>query len=453
MDYPTAYRRGSGASAGRLNKRGALAPRPAPPGPPRPLGPAKVIPFPSRLPKLATFGTRQAMARLAARLLLSKALGPLGLLLDLWTLYQAAQPEQAAGWDMTGWTLIERCKPDGQGPYGNGSTGCVNKFIDISNPATPYPGVYVGVNFDYCQFLAAPVNVSGTVHIGQNASVWQRPNGNPTDWPVEVPARPATAPKVGPLKDDVLAPETPRGYLPRQVQRELAEWPQGYQSTEPGKTRYRRGYVGPPGPPRWPDVSIPARHIIWETPLSPKAEPGRKDVFHPPPPNPTKRPPDRKRVRQDKRKTPLWAMLMLGAVGAVTETLDFISALYEALPSHRKKRGRVSFKEKARAVRDAIFANDIDVAATLYEVAWNQIEDAFFGRIGTQQAKSIRNLAEQGLWTSPFGTTVGGSNRRDATSIEGLDLRKLSGEKLEQSPNPVKMLREYLEKKYEFYKR
>lgn len=105
------------------------------------------------------------------------------------------------------------------------------------------------------------------------------------------------------------------------------------------------------------------------------------------------------------------------AIGAVTEGLDFVSALYKALPERDKfklvtrngvtYRVRIrSFKDKAAAVYQHL--EDVDVGKAIGYLAYNELQDRLFGRVGRSLGHARRYGFEQGYTPGgPFGYQTG----------------------------------------------
>jgi len=435
MGYPVAYRVISATNAARTG-RAALASgfvqllaSPAPKLPIDPGRTAKILAF----PRLARYGTRKAITKLAVRLLLTKAIGPIGLILDLWELYQATQPDVAAHYDYTGWTQVQNCGGVDTFQYANHSAGCGTKFFvgstegdTLVTPNNPSPG-----NTRYSQQWLRSRTISGTTHFGPSGSIWAK---------VQPAADPAPDPFV-PAADGqpalIAAPQVwspPLGNLPQSVKDALAEWPQSYISEEP--------FTAPQEIPGRPIV-YPNYRYEWEAPLEPipgnSVVPGVRPRSPQEPATYTPAPPPRG-TKEVKLRARAGYAAVLGLIGTATETLDFVDAMYKALPEKYKIKGRSRFASRARRVYEAALNGDLQIARSFEELFWANVEDVLFGRLGRLQSKSVQRLAEQGFWSGPFGTTVGGANRQNVTGAPEI-----------RSPSPVDQLRELLSPYYEGY--
>lgn len=457
MDYPGTRRRGTLSHSRELRTaRVARAfvdnmTKAAPP--PRLLSPSTAK---GLLPTLASFGTRQAIAKLAARLLIRGALGPVGVAFQAYELFMALQNYVPGHWDMTGWSIVEDCgRAPEHGPYPGHPAGCApNKFVTESTKGTishvhPFRVIYFHSGL---KLNGQPSSVTGGVRTSLMAAAWNKPCTVPDVAPapppfiVEVPLKPAV---IQPLAAPV---EMPLAKLSPALKQELAKWPQSYESVEPDNyerwnTPSRSGRRV--GAVRYPNftyefsvsaVSVPdsggrlTTEIVTSTRTSPDTD--TYSPLEPFVPGKVKHPP----VREKKLLSRAGYGVIMGLVGTATEALDFVEAMYKALPERYKIKGKSKFWSRAKQVWKAAEADDLNVARSIEELFWNHAEDMLFGRLGQLQSNSVRKLAEQGLWGGPFGTTVGGSNRQDVTRIDSV-----------ATPSPTESLRALLEPYYRSY--
>ena len=125
---------------------------------------------------------------------------------------------------------------------------------------------------------------------------------------------------------------------------------------------------------------------------------------------PSSRPP--KREKEVKHKLPTAAVHILKAVSAVTEGLDFVDALYEALPSEYRPRYRktkheklnVTPHEKVKALLE--HGENIGIYDAISNLVSNQIEDYTFGKLGQLGGEISRRIG------SPYGMGVNTINRK-----------------------------------------
>lgn len=496
MGYPTQYRGNLSyarpskqARVARGYERALTAQRP----PSQLLSPATAKLF--AFPKLATFGSRKAIGRLAVRLLLTKALGPWGLLFDLIQLYQAIRPGTDAGFSMEGgWVVSVECgRPCTFGPYPGNAAGCSgDKFVTESTSGTmahshpvSFKVWFMGPN----KANGQPSTVTSGVRVAEYAQGWERPCDDPHTTPpvpVPVPAAPLQNPVILPWSDPWTEPLI--GPLPRAVKEALAEWPQSYESAEPaGYARWHpaaRPNVNPYASPNYSyewQVEIPSdkprlkprprRKVDPKVRPRPRERPRERPLERPldrpiekydPWTEPKGKPLDRPRLdyrthtRLDPRpklyvskkpKAPVKEVKMraragygaiMALVGTATESLDFFEAMYKALPEKYKIKGRSRFMSRMRVLFKHY--DKIAVGRALEEIFWNQAEDMLFGGVGRMQATSVRRLSEQGLWGGPFGTTVGGANRQEVTRLDGVKVA-----------SPTDQLRSLMEPYYRKY--
>lgn len=127
--------------------------------------------------------------------------------------------------------------------------------------------------------------------------------------------------------------------------------------------------------------------------------------------------------------------LLVKVAGALAEYADLVNAIYKSLPKAYRLHIRYTYKnasgnwvhfwkratlgDKERCIWNAAVNGKIDAAAAAWEVMWNQIGDAFYGRIGTKMKKSVRKAADSGYWNSITGLQAGQSTQR---KLQGEDV-------------------------------
>lgn len=441
MDYPVSYR-GNLARAATSNRsrvardfvRGIVA-SPLPAQVPQ-VG-AKVLPFTGR--RLADYGTRKAIARLAARLLLGRILGPIGIAFDLYTLYKALQSAVPAHYDYTGWTRFQTCGGGDTFQYAFDAAGCGTKFIlgsaegnTLVTPNNPGPG-----QTRYSQQWLKSRTISGGVHFGPSGDIWRKiqPSGDPAPNPF-IAAVPEVMPVILPEVSPWNPVNRPSGDLPAEVRRELNEWPEARHEAYGSDASPR------PNPARWSvPYTAPSWKYEWEVPVAPLPGPrtapsagqlprGRADAYTPAPPP--------RNTKEIKLRGRAGYGAILAVIGTVTESLDFVNALYKALPSQYRPKHRTTQTTRMKLVWEHL--DKIALGRAFEELFWEQAEDMLYGKLGRAQARAVRRLAEQGYWSGPFGTTVGGANRQDVTSAPEL-----------QVATPTDALRQLLEPYYRSY--
>ena len=149
--------------------------------------------------------------------------------------------------------------------------------------------------------------------------------------------------------------------------------------------------------------------------------PGTGGAYHPSPNGHQMRKPG-SRTRERKFIANIAARSILGKmIGGVTESLDFINAIWEALPPANRTGQRMTKRGKRAGEYVQAFAptpNDklrdiyrgwdkIDVEAAIRNVILEQLEDALYGRLGRAQQRLARNTLER--IGRPVGLTTGPS--------------------------------------------
>lgn len=147
--------------------------------------------------------------------------------------------------------------------------------------------------------------------------------------------------------------------------------------------------------------------------------PGTGGAYHPSPNGHQMRKPG-SRTRERKFIANIAARSILGKmIGGVTESLDFINAIWEALPPANRTGQRMIKRGKRAGEYVQAFAptpNDklrdiyrgwdkIDVEAAIRNVILEQLEDALYGRLGRAQQRLARNTLER--VGRPVGLTTG----------------------------------------------
>jgi len=111
---------------------------------------------------------------------------------------------------------------------------------------------------------------------------------------------------------------------------------------------------------------------------------------------PRSKPP--KRENEVKHKLPTSAIKILKAVSAVTEAIDFVDALYKALPSEYRPRYRNTMHEKRVTTpterMEAVIKNaeKIDIYDAIDNLVENQIEDYVFGKVGQAAGEASKQV-------------------------------------------------------------
>lgn len=140
----------------------------------------------------------------------------------------------------------------------------------------------------------------------------------------------------------------------------------------------------------------------WSVSIGPRGAPNTAPGSHTMQP-PSKAPPQ---LKERKVRMSQTAGSVLKMVSELTEAVDFIDALYKALPDSAKPRYRgtkyvrrvVSPHEKARALFDNF--EDLDISDAIYNLIANEIEDQIYGRVGRVGGAISQRLG------NPYGVGV-----------------------------------------------
>ena len=89
--------------------------------------------------------------------------------------------------------------------------------------------------------------------------------------------------------------------------------------------------------------------------------------------------------------------------GTVTEGLDFINSVYEALPSYYKPKGYVSPQEKLYILYRRW--DEIDIVGAVKNLLSEQVEDMLYGELGKQMARASETARPHGA--ARFGFAIG----------------------------------------------
>lgn len=144
----------------------------------------------------------------------------------------------------------------------------------------------------------------------------------------------------------------------------------------------------PPNPQPAPEVPTPGV-IVLPTPGNPTPEPSPS----PQPNTPFPGPPATSRTRERKVILAL-AGVPARIVSAATETKDVIDAFWSAMPeqfqrAHKFRYGRLTRPhEKALLIWENL--DQLDIGAAITNLAWEQLEDMAYGRLGKLQARAAR---------------------------------------------------------------
>lgn len=143
-------------------------------------------------------------------------------------------------------------------------------------------------------------------------------------------------------------------------------------------------------PPLIPEPVVPTPGVIvLPTPGNPSPEPSPS----PQPDTPFPGPPATTRTRERKVILAV-AGVPARIVSAATETKDVIDAFWSAMPeqfqrAHKFRYGRLTRPhEKALLIWENL--DELDIGAAITNLAWEQLEDMAYGRLGKLQARAAR---------------------------------------------------------------
>lgn len=117
-------------------------------------------------------------------------------------------------------------------------------------------------------------------------------------------------------------------------------------------------------------------------------------------------------VKESKVRVPAAIKISQHAYGTVTEALDVLNALYDAVPYRNRPRGRrrPTVEQKIRAIYKSIGASDYDVARALQNIAVDNVGDYLHGQVGKINRKISGDL--QPFGGLPIGFQVGSAKWR-----------------------------------------
>lgn len=165
------------------------------------------------------------------------------------------------------------------------------------------------------------------------------------------------------------------------------------------------------------DVFPPTDRDPGVDPAEPVPEP--TDHEFPPPPSVHENAPPSRGEKERKTVANLRSGSLLGTlVGHVTEGLDFLEAVFDALPPEFKpgwykihgKGGKEIWVKRWQAspqqMADALWEHfgELDINAAIYNLIANQLEDAFYGKLGKRAQQLAGPLLEQLGRPVGFGT-------------------------------------------------
>lgn len=372
---------------------------------------------------------------LDAALMLSPWGRALSLLMGLYELYQLLNEEPDKNinqaWAPGGYTV---CPGEGgcQGPYGYTTLGAgacgptlPNRCGNRSGALTKLP--IVGTPSRIIVY-GKPDPLTGFFqpHIVFN-KLGAGPFRSPefvTDWPIEVPdlagspePRPAINPETQPQYDPMNEPIKNPWLEPDPFPYELVP----YREPNPDRSPVEQPWRGPlppvrirpderTDPRRRPDVR-PDQKGDRDTRIETRTDPRTRlrpltriiDVPRTPPSRPGKN------TRERKYRAGLTGTLRV-VVNAITESRDFIEALWKALPKDKrsrpeKGRRKVFVQQMLKDLYDNWL--DLDLPRAVKEVIANELQDRLYGKAGQLSAKGVQRAAEEGYYQRPVGVQAG----------------------------------------------
>lgn len=126
------------------------------------------------------------------------------------------------------------------------------------------------------------------------------------------------------------------------------------------------------------------------------------DVHERRPPEPPER---EKKKRLNRKDSHDWLRTLDGLIGSFTEIDDSVSAVYKGLPwQYRRWKGRDGvwrdrdINTKTRLERLYSLIGKIDIQTAIKELVKNELTDRAFGTVGRKLQRKTRELADEGLW-------------------------------------------------------
>jgi len=334
-----------------------------------------------------------------------RALGPsltLGLIaLEAYEIWQNMQPE---GWTNLGpWQPYANCganrNPAYTGPWGKGPFSAFPTNASIrgfttsglagqgtSNVGDPWAGV---ATYTRCVAIGRTIDAFGSYRM-QLQEAFNRPTTGAFSKPIFQEALPAIALQAfdpalwsGTARPELYPPNALPAFTPPVPYHLLHEWeaPNRQASYAPGLA----------------SRSLPYNQVYNDFSLALGLNPRTAPRLHTlaPPSAPSG---DGTKDKETKRRLGMGQVMILKAISAGTEALDYIDCLYKSLPVSARPRykqtqyelQRVSVLHKLQAIYD--HPDDINIDVLIEELVKNQIEDTIYGAVGRLGGQSSKRL-------------------------------------------------------------
>lgn len=424
MEYPTA--------TARQGFPGSMPSLPIPVNDNRP--PAQVLPFSkpyAAIEREVGKKVARSFAGLTAKALL-RAIPVIGYGLLAWDLYNlyrmwADRKNVPFSFSGPGWTRVSGCPTYPVVAGHRGWNSCISGYAyelnstfatrDTSPYFQGFGGTWRASFRDANLKDGADLQKFHVADVWQYSAPWSDPNPPPAEWnpPYVRPPRYLPNPAVQP------APVSPRPGKPTvpvvpapHPSIDPFAWPVTYPAPYPRALPYwLLPYIGP-NPWRSPTEQTTRGNGV-DNPAPPNELPAEEPSFSIEPDGsirPSSHPRARRvgpKEKERKMKMPMGAGFALRIVNFATEGVDFLDAFYDALPPDKKKKTKggqimrnVTPQEKARRLYKNF--NDLDIPQALKNLAANQAEDAFYGKIGNKLKQASKAAQPHGNIPIGFGT-------------------------------------------------
>lgn len=419
--YPAAYR-GNAARA----HAGLSTPSP------RPLPQLRVPRGLPRIPVPANINTPLFPLEKVFPRLLPRVLGPIGVALTAYEIYQAVR-ESTGHPDLSQYTQLCSVAPTGPGPqfwvnFGNPTCGGMTSHNSPSTStvttwtknAAPGNYAFIWLQRFHSNNPAAPlferwIDVQRWEHTGSRPGPWFRMGYfSPSPYQARTPEElPIHNPAPTPMYRGFASPRP--GQMPSQ---------QPSTRTNPRRDPARGPVVNLPPMP-YPIVLVPPYISpgpgIEPVPLQPPTivvTPGTGNnpgVSVTPTPSPPSNSPPKQGTKERKLNIRTVAGRLWAVIGGMTEGLDFFYVLWNSIPPDKRSSRKAHITEHFWDLYENW--DEIDIGTAVSNYLNNQLEDMFYGAIGKGEAKASQTI----------GVTTGlGRATRSPAEMEGSPLPQLT---------------------------